>query len=108
MAELIQADLAWQYSMNIRPIEGRYQETSLMDRTHDMTLSGWSTDSNDPDSFSAHYLVVAISSQTNLSHWCSPAFDNVLQQALYSQQLASYRLSPSTRYFSARATGFYH
>ncbi|MDK7225638.1 ABC transporter substrate-binding protein, partial [Proteus mirabilis] len=38
MAELIQADLAQVgIQMNIRPIEGRYQETSLMDRTHDMT-----------------------------------------------------------------------
>ncbi|MER1765683.1 peptide ABC transporter substrate-binding protein SapA [Proteus mirabilis] len=91
MAELIQADLAQVgIQMNIRPIEGRYQETSLMDRTHDMTLSGWSTDSNDPDSFFRPlFSCAAISSQTNLSHWCSPAFDNVLQQALYSQQLAS-------------------
>ncbi|QAV24493.1 ABC transporter substrate-binding protein SapA [Proteus hauseri] len=91
MAELIQADLAQVgIKMNIRPIEGRYQETTMMDRTHDMTLSGWSTDSNDPDSFFRPlFSCAAISSQTNLSHWCSPDFDEILKKALYSQQLAS-------------------
>lgn len=91
MAELIQADLAQVgITMNIRPIEGRYQDTSLMDRTHDMTLSGWSTDSNDPDSFFRPlFSCAAIGSQTNLSHWCLPSFDTVLQKALNSQQLAS-------------------
>ncbi|MBG2802119.1 ABC transporter substrate-binding protein SapA [Proteus sp. WDL240414] len=91
MAELIQADLAQVgIQMSIRPIEGRYQETSMMDRTHDMTLSGWSTDSNDPDSFFRPlFSCAAIGSQTNLSHWCLPNFDDILKKALYSQQLAS-------------------
>ncbi len=91
MAELIQADLAQVgIVMNIRSVEGRFQENQLMDRSHDMTLAGWATDSNDPDSFFRPLLsCAAIGSQTNLSHWCDPNFDEVLHKALLTQQLAS-------------------
>lgn len=91
MAELIQADLAQVgIKMSIRPVEGRAQENQLMDKTHDMTLAGWSTDSNDPDSFFRPLLsCAAIASQTNLSRWCDSAFDDALHQALLNQQLAS-------------------
>ncbi|MEI9748062.1 ABC transporter substrate-binding protein SapA [Moellerella wisconsensis] len=91
MAELIQADLAQiGITMNIRPVEGRFLENQLMDRAHDMTLAGWSTDSNDPDSFFRPLLsCAAINSQTNLSHWCDPAFDEILHKALLTQQLAA-------------------
>lgn len=90
-AELIQADMAQiGVKVTIVPVEGRFQETQLMDMSHDLTLAGWSTDSNDPDSFFRPLLsCAAIESQTNLSHWCSPQFDTVLQKALSSQQLAS-------------------
>src|SRR5690606_14758640 len=51
-AELIQADMAQiGVTVKIVPVEGRFQEARLMDMNHDLTLSGWSTDSNDPDSF---------------------------------------------------------
>ena len=61
-----------------------------MDMSHDLTLSGWATDSNDPDSFFRPLLsCAAINSQTNLSHWCNREFDSVLRRALDSQQLAS-------------------
>ncbi|VEA73540.1 Dipeptide-binding protein [Serratia rubidaea] len=30
---------------------GRFQEARLMEMNHDLTLTGWATDSNDPDSF---------------------------------------------------------
>ena len=56
---------------------------------HDMTLSGWSTDSNDPDSFFRPLLsCAAIGSATNYAHWCNPQFDQILHTALISQQLA--------------------
>ncbi|WP_272578042.1 MULTISPECIES: ABC transporter substrate-binding protein SapA [unclassified Providencia] len=91
MAELIQADLAQVgITMNIRSVEGRFQENQLMDRSHDMTLAGWATDSNDPDSFFRPLLsCAAIASQTNLSHWCSPSFDEILHKALLTEQLAA-------------------
>ncbi|VFS27037.1 Dipeptide-binding protein [Serratia liquefaciens] len=61
-----------------------------MDMSHDLTLSGWATDSNDPDSFFRPLLsCAAIASQTNFAHWCNREFDDVLQKALLSQQLSS-------------------
>lgn len=48
-AELIQADLG-QVGINVTivPVEGRFQEARLMEMNHDLTLTGWATDSNDP------------------------------------------------------------
>lgn len=91
MAELIQADLAQVgIVISIRAVEGRFQENQLMDRSHDMTLAGWATDSNDPDSFFRPLLsCAAINSQTNLSHWCSLPFDEILHKALLTEQLAA-------------------
>ncbi len=90
-AELIQADMAQiGVKVIIVPVEGRFQEARLMDMSHDLTLSGWATDSNDPDSFFRPLLsCAAITSQTNYAHWCHREFDEVLQKALTSQQLAS-------------------
>ncbi|WP_435930403.1 ABC transporter substrate-binding protein SapA [Dryocola sp. BD613] len=90
-AELIQADMAQiGVKVTIVPVEGRFQEARLMDMNHDLTLAGWATDSNDPDSFFRPMLsCAAIRSQTNYARWCNPGFDSVLQKALASQQLAS-------------------
>ncbi|MEY8709315.1 ABC transporter substrate-binding protein SapA [Mangrovibacter phragmitis] len=90
-AELIQADMAQVgVKVIIRAVEGRFQEARLMDMSHDLTLTGWATDSNDPDSFFRPLLSCAASrSQTNFSHWCNRDFDAVLQQALDSSQLSS-------------------
>ncbi len=89
-AELIQADLGQiGIKVIIVPVEGRFQEARLMEMNHDLTLSGWSTDSNDPDSFFRPVLsCAAIHSQTNYAHWCNPQFDGLLHQALLSQQLS--------------------
>ncbi|HGM6860080.1 TPA: ABC transporter substrate-binding protein SapA [Serratia rubidaea] len=89
-AELIQADLGQVgVHVTIVPVEGRFQEARLMEMNHDLTLTGWATDSNDPDSFFRPLLsCAAIRSQTNYAHWCDPGFDETLQNALLSQQLA--------------------
>ncbi len=89
-AELIQADLAQiGVTVTIVPVEGRFQEAKLMELSHDLTLAGWATDSNDPDSFFRPLLsCAAIRSQSNYAHWCDPTFDEVLQNALSSQQLS--------------------
>ncbi|MFE8049654.1 ABC transporter substrate-binding protein SapA [Brenneria goodwinii] len=89
-AELIQADLAQVgIQVTIVPVEGRFQEARLMELSHDLTLAGWTTDSNDPDSFFRPLLsCAAIPSQTNYAHWCNAEFDDVLQNALSSQQLS--------------------
>ncbi len=90
-AELIQADMAQVgVKVVIVPVEGRFQEARLMDMNHDLTLTGWATDSNDPDSFFRPMLsCAALNSQTNFAHWCNHEFDDVLQKALASQQLAA-------------------
>lgn len=90
-AELIQADMAQVgVKVVIVPVEGRFQEARLMDMNHDITLSGWATDSNDPDSFFRPLLsCAAIDSQTNFAHWCNRDFDSVLRKALTSQQLSA-------------------
>ena len=89
-AELIQADLAQVgIKVIIVPVEGRFQEARLMEMNHDLTLAGWATDSNDPDSFFRPMLsCAAIRSQTNYAHWCDPDFDQLLRQGLLSQQLS--------------------
>ncbi|KAB8313639.1 peptide ABC transporter substrate-binding protein SapA [Erwinia endophytica] len=91
MAELLQADLAQVgVKVTIVPVEGRTQEARLIKMNHDLTLTGWATDSNDPDSFFRPLLsCAAIHSQTNYAHWCNPDFDDILHKALLSQQLAS-------------------
>lgn len=90
-AELIQADLAQiGVKVTIVQVEGRFQEARLMENNHDLTLTGWATDSNDPDSFFRPLLsCAAIASQTNFAHWCNSAFDELLHKALLSQQLAN-------------------
>lgn len=90
-AELIQADLAKVgIKMDIHPVEGNLLENKLNDRNYDMVLDGWSTDSNDPDSFFRPLLSCpAIESHTNLSQWCNPYFDELLRKALVSQSFSS-------------------
>lgn len=76
--------------VKIIPVEGRFQETRLMDMNHNLTLSGWTANSNDPDSFFRSLLsCVTINSQTNFARWCNPQFDSILREALSSQQLSS-------------------
>ncbi|RXK32933.1 peptide ABC transporter substrate-binding protein SapA [Arsenophonus endosymbiont of Bemisia tabaci Asia II 3] len=90
-AELIQADLAKVgIKMNIHPVEGNLLENKLSDRNYDMILAGWSTDSNDPDSFFRPLLSCAAKElHANLSKWCNPYFDELLRQALVSQSISS-------------------
>lgn len=89
MAELIQADLAAVgIKVTIVPVEGRSQEMHLSDDDHDLTLTGWTTDSNDPDSFFRPLLSCAgINSQTNYARWCNDEFDRLLTEGVISQDL---------------------
>lgn len=91
MAELIQADLARiGIKVTIVPVEGRFQEARLSDEDHDLTLAGWTTDSNDPDSFLRPLLsCAAINSQTNYARWCNDEFDRLLSQGVMSQDLSA-------------------
>lgn len=97
-AALIRADLARAgVSVEIVPIEGRFQQMQLMNNNHDLTLTGWSTDSNDPDSFFRPLLsCAAIQSGHNYAHWCNQDFDDALQSGLSLQQLPA-RIEAYTR-----------
>lgn len=90
MAELIQADLAHiGIRVNIVPIKGRLAKTRLTGKGYDLLLTGWNTDSNDPDSF-FHPLLscAAIASRTNYAHWCNRNFDMLLENALLTPALS--------------------
>ncbi|MBK5072937.1 peptide ABC transporter substrate-binding protein SapA [Budviciaceae bacterium CWB-B4] len=89
-AELLQADLAKvNIKVTIVPVEGRFQELRLSDDAHDLTLTGWATDSNDPDSFFRPLLSCAgIDSQTNYARWCNQEFDQLLSKGVTSQDLS--------------------
>jgi cationic peptide transport system substrate-binding protein len=54
---------------------------------HDSVLIGWSADNGDPDNFYRPLLTCsAIQSGTNRAMWCSPAYDELINQALrYSE-----------------------
>ncbi|MGL4859964.1 MAG: ABC transporter substrate-binding protein SapA, partial [Enterobacteriaceae bacterium] len=86
MAELLQADLAQVgITVTIIPIEGRFQTEQLKSMQQDLTLTGWTSDSNDPDSFLRPLLsCAAIKSHTNYAQWCLPEFDQLLDKALRS------------------------
>lgn len=90
-ATLIKADMA-RVGVNvvIVPVEGRFQQQLLMQNTHDLILTGWTTDSNDPNSFFRPLLSCAAAhAGNNYARWCNAEFDAALQQGLESQQIAS-------------------
>lgn len=90
-AVLIKADLARiGVEVVIVPVEGRFQQQQPVNNNYDLALTGWASDSNDPDSFLRPLLsCAAIGSGNNYAHWCNPQFDTTLQQGLQSQQLSS-------------------
>ncbi|MGP1933768.1 MAG: ABC transporter substrate-binding protein SapA [Arsenophonus sp. NC-XBC3-MAG3] len=90
-AELIQADLEKVgIKMNILPVEGNLLKNKISNQKYHMVLNGWSTDSNDPDSFFRPLLSCqAIDLHTNWSKWCNSYFDEILRKALVSQNISS-------------------
>lgn len=84
MAELIQNYLE---QINIRANIVSYEWSSfrrrLRDGSHDSVLIGWSADNGDPDNFYRPLLSCAsIPSGTNRAKWCSPQFDELINEAL--------------------------
>ena len=94
-AEIIQSDLdGIGVHVTIHRLEGHFQQAMLMDKNHDLTLSGWNSDSDDPNNFFRPLLsCAAISSGTNIARWCYPPFDALLQQGSPSHNLACRRRS---------------
>lgn len=84
MAEMIQADLAQiGVRVSIVTLEWNAFRRQLRQGEHDSVLLGWNADNTDPDNFFRPLLSCSgIDSGTNRAHWCDPAFDAILAQAL--------------------------
>ena len=64
-------------------------ETRLAKGQYDSLLSGWIADNADPDNFFRQLLsCAAVERGNNYSRWCSPAFDQLLDDAVTTPQLA--------------------
>ena len=92
MAELIQADMAKAgVKVSIISIDTQsFERGMLQSGDYDMVLTGWVSDSDDPDSFLRPQLGCnAIDSGSNYARWCEPRFDAFLHAALTTDKLAS-------------------
>lgn len=88
MAELIQADLA-QIGVHatIVSFEWNTFRRKLSDGEHDSVLIGWAADNADPDNFFRPLLsCAALESGSNRAQWCDPSFDQILNQALLTNE----------------------
>lgn len=84
MAELMQNYLNQVgIQVNIISYEWTAFRERLKDGLHDSVLIGWSADNGDPDNFYRPLLTCsAIDSGTNRAMWCSPEYDELINQAL--------------------------
>lgn len=84
MAELIQGYLRQvDIEVNIVSYEWTTFRQRLKQGLHDSVLIGWSADNGDPDNFYRPLLTCsAIESGTNRAMWCSPEYDDYIDQAL--------------------------
>lgn len=89
MAELIQGFLKEVgVNVNIVSFEWNSFRRRLAEGNYDSILIGWSADNGDPDNFYRPLLSCAsIDSGTNRAKWCSPQFDELINEALtYSDE----------------------
>lgn len=84
MAELMQSYLRQVgIEVNIVSYEWGTFRQRLKQGLHDSVLIGWSADNGDPDNFYRPLLTCsAIKSGTNRAMWCSPEYDDYINQAL--------------------------
>lgn len=91
MAELIKADLAKVgVTVNIQAITRTHLNQQLKNSTgnYDLILTGWAAGNLDPDSFMRPILSChMLEREFNLSHWCYPPFDEVMNNALATSNL---------------------
>jgi cationic peptide transport system substrate-binding protein len=89
MAELIQNYLAEiEVNVNIVSYDWTTFRRLLREGNHDSVLIGWSADNGDPDNFYRPLLSCdAIPSGTNRARWCEPAYDEILDKALQTEDI---------------------
>ncbi len=92
-AQLIRSDLA-KVGIKLKIVQQEWPviERRLLNGQYDSLLSGWIADNADPDNFFRQLLSCsAVERGNNYSRWCSPAFDQLLDDAVTTPQL-SFRL----------------
>lgn len=89
MAELIQRYLAdIDVEVNIVSFDWSAFRRQLRLGAHDSVLIGWSADNGDPDNFYRPLLSCdAIPSGTNRARWCNEDYDELLDQALQTEDI---------------------
>lgn len=89
MAELIQRYLAEiDVEVNIVSYDWSTFRRQLREGKHDSVLIGWSADNGDPDNFYRPLLSCdAIPSGTNRARWCNPAYDEILDRAIQTEDV---------------------
>ena len=89
MAELIQRYLsAVGIQVNIVTYDWTTFRRHLREGLHDSVLIGWSADNGDPDNFYRPLLSCgAIPSGTNRAMWCNKKYDELINEALETQDL---------------------
>lgn len=88
-AQLIRNDLAaLGVKVKIQKLEQAVLDNAVDNGRYDAVLGGWQADSIDPDNFFRQLLgCQAIASGSNMSRWCSPSFEQLLDDAVSTQQL---------------------
>jgi cationic peptide transport system substrate-binding protein len=89
-AQLMRSDLA-KVGMKLKIVQQEWPviEARLAQGQYDSLLSGWIADNADPDNFFRQLLsCAAVERGNNYSRWCSPAFDQLLDDAVTTPQLA--------------------
>ncbi|MGL5815086.1 MAG: ABC transporter substrate-binding protein SapA [Aeromonas sp.] len=89
-AQLMRSDLA-KIGVKLKIVQQAWPviETRLAKGQYDSLLSGWVADNADPDNFFRQLLsCAAVERGNNYSRWCSPAFDQLLDDAVTTPQLA--------------------
>lgn len=89
MAELIQRYLsAVDIQVDIVTYDWTTFRRHLREGLHDSVLIGWSADNGDPDNFYRPLLSCgAIPSGTNRARWCNREYDQLIDEALQTQDL---------------------
>lgn len=89
MAEMIQADWA---KVGVKAKIVTYEWTEYLKRSmngeHKSILLGWTGDNGDPDNFMAVLLGCDAIGSSNRSRWCYKPFDDLLQKAKVSSDMA--------------------
>ncbi|QWL60469.1 peptide ABC transporter substrate-binding protein SapA [Aeromonas jandaei] len=89
-AQLMRSDLA-KVGIKLKIVQQAWPviEKRLAAGQYDSLLSGWIADNADPDNFFRQLLSCsAVERGNNYSRWCSPAFDQLLDDAVTTPQLA--------------------